>query len=703
MAGLATLGIKIPRPLVDLERVDDSEDTQQLANSMLGALLAVAQQSAGDVAVTQILARAGERRSPLHLQQAGGWSTYEQGLALFRAAADVLGDPDIGRKAGEEVFRRYSGTEVLALLRSIGSPSEMLRLYPAISAKQSTITRSEVVEVGERHGLIRIVTPDYERDPLFCGYTMGALSQFPVLFGMEQAQVEELECQTRGHPHCLIRMDWDPTSSAEASHEREVKILREQIIVLTERYESLESVGRELASTRDVNSMLETITRQAGVAVRAPRYLLVAQLPGDSDPRIHFVGFTQKEAEIAARGVMQSAELPHDRSRLVVDIESARRRYGRLAVFYPDNFHFLPQERSLLMAYAGHAAAALETAAALAESRDQNTTLSTLLALGMALAEKSSRAEVAQRLADAVPEIVGCDQAHALLWDEGDALLTRVASSSRTAIELVAPEATSLRSAGMANRLLEMTAPTAVSTTSDLLLGSILSLTGLASGVVAPITARDTLFGVLCVGADGHGLQPDDTLRERLNGVASLAATALDGVTLLDEVRHQALHDPVTELANARLFEDRVTRSLSMARRSGSRIAMLFVDLDRFKIVNDAHGHKVGDELLRAVAERLLATVRDVDTVARIGGDEFGIVAQGATTSRDAEMVARRIVSTLSKPFTVRGLSLSIGASVGVTMFPDASDTYESVVSRADSAMYQAKAAGRGRFQIDCR
>ena len=163
--GKRAAAIKIPRPLVDLEGVADPEDIQQLANSMLGALLAVAQQSAGDLAVNQILARAGERRSPEHLQQPGGWSSYQQGLALFQAAADVLGDPDIGRKAGEEVFRRYSGTEVLALLRSIGSPSEMLRVYPAISAKRSTITRSEVVEVGEEHGLIRIVTPDYERDP----------------------------------------------------------------------------------------------------------------------------------------------------------------------------------------------------------------------------------------------------------------------------------------------------------------------------------------------------------------------------------------------------------------------------------------------------------------------------------------------------------------------------------------------------------
>ena len=123
--------------------------------------------------------------------------------------------------------------------------------------------------------------------------------------------------------------------------------------------------------------------------------------------------------------VLGSVEDPSDQSRIVVDIESSRRHFGRLAVFDPDGDHFLPQERSLLMAYAGDAAAALETAAALAESRDPNTTLSALLALGMALAEQSSRAGVAKHLAEAIPQIAGCDQAHVLLWDEGDAHLAR--------------------------------------------------------------------------------------------------------------------------------------------------------------------------------------------------------------------------------------------------------------------------------------
>jgi diguanylate cyclase (GGDEF)-like protein len=680
--------------------VANGDGAQQLANSMLGALLAVARRQAGDTGVDRILSRAGEERSASDLQRPGGWSTYQQGLALFRAAAEVLDDPDVGRKAGIEVLRQYSGTEVLAILRSIGSPAELLRVYPAISAKQSTITQSEVVEVGDSYGLVAQVTPDHTRDPLFCGYTLGALSQFPVLYGMEQASVQEIECQTRGDDRCLIRVEWDPTSSARADLEHEVGMLKDRILVLTERYESLEAVARELASIRDVTSMLETITRQAGVAVRAQRYLLVARLPGDRAPRIHHVGFTDEgEAGRAADDVMGSDMIPNDPSRIVVDIHSSRRNFGRLAVFYPHGYQFLPQERTLLMAYAGHAAAALDTAAALAEAQDRNSSLSALLALAMALAEQSSRSRVAQLLADAVPDIAGYEQAHVLLWEEGDARLSHVASNVPIPHGTAQPD--SVRGDALAGRLLTTAGPTIVTAGSDPALSPVLSLTGLGSGVVVPIAARSTLFGVLAVGSDRGAVESDESIRERLSGVGSLAATALDSVALLDEVRHQALHDPLTELANSRLFEQQVSQALSLARRRGSRLAMLFIDLDGFKSVNDVHGHKVGDELLRTVAARLLSIVRDGDTVARIGGDEFGIVARGATRPEEAEIVARRVVKSLKEPFEVQGRTLAIGASVGITMFPAAgAESYDMVVSRADSAMYRAKAEGRSRFHL---
>ena len=212
----------------------------------------------------------------------------------------------------------------------------------------------------------------------------------------------------------------------------------------------------------------------------------------------------------------------------------------------------------------------------------------------------------------------------------------------------------------------------------------------------------------MIVGSSNQTLVPDDTLRERLSGVAGLAATALDGVSLLDEVRYQALHDPLTDLANPRLFEDRVTQALAIARRRQNKLAMLFVDLDRFKSVNDTHGHKVGDEVLRAVAERLVSNVRDEDTVARIGGDEFGILVQGPAGSGDAEVAAQRIViaivPSVRPSMTSRFRSERALAS---RCFPIPA-TYDSVVSRADSAMYQAKAEGRGRFRTfqpsdDCR
>jgi len=681
--------------------VPDEESTHELANSMLGALVAHVKATSGDGAVDRILHEAGDDRKASDLQDPNGWSTYRQGLALFTAAARVLGDPDIGRKAGMEVLRQYAGSEVLGVLRALGSPAEILRVYPAISAKQSTVTKSEVVEVGEDHGFISVVTQkSITRDPLFCGYTAGAISQFPVLFGMEPATVQEPECQTRGDARCLFEVRWDPTSSFQASLEREVEFLREHVAVLTKRFESLESVAQDLSSARDVDAMLETITRRAGVAVRAPRYLLAVRLPGDTAPRIHHVGFTDDDARGAAYNVLAAEVDEAEGSRLLVDIASARTHFGRLAAFYPQGYQFLPQERSLLRAYAGHAAAALETAAALDESRDRNATLSALLALGKALTQVRSRQEVAERLVEALPEVVPYDAVHVFLWDPGDAVLTRAASGSGRPSAVLPANSRSLRDNRLANRMLENPQPILASSISDPAVRAVLALTGLPAAAMVPLTARGEFFGIVAVGSTSNEVRPDDAMRERLAGVANLAATALDGAALLDEVRHQALHDPTTDLGNARLFEDRVSQAISTARRSGARHGLLFIDLDRFKMVNDTRGHKVGDELLRAVAARLSATVRDEDTVARIGGDEFGILLQGVNGPDDIEAVARKVVAAVGAPFVVRGSTVRVGASVGITLFPEEADSYDAVISRADTAMYEAKAQGRARFRF---
>jgi len=665
---------------------------------MLGALLAHVRSVAGDGGVQRVLREAGEDRTPDALRDPNGWSTYAQGLRLFQAAADVLCDPEVGRKAGIELLRQYAGSEVLTLLRSLGSPAEMLRVYPAVQAKQSTVTRSEVIEVADDRGSIGVTTmPPISRDRIFCDYTAGALSQIPVLFGMAPATVSEPECQTRGSRRCIFEVTWDPTSSVDADAEVELSLLREQVAVLTQRFESLEAVAKELSSAQEVEGVLATIARYAGVAVRAPRYLLAARLPGDPELRVHHVGFADDEARAAAEEVLE-AEGDEDTSRLIVDIASARSHFGRLAAFFPQGYRFLPQERSLFLAYAGHAAAALETVAALDEARERNVTLGALLELGRALANVGSHLEVAECVAAATPGVAGCDEAHVLLWDPDDAILTRAATCRIGA----APEGalpTALSGGHLAGLLSAGAVPIAVSSTSHPELQGVLALTGLGQALVVPLTVRHEFLGLLAVGATRPTGWTEVT-QERLTGVASLAATALDGLTLLDEVRHQAFHDSTTDLPNTRLFEDRVVQAIAGARRTGARHGFLFIDLDRFKAINDSHGHKVGDDVIRAVAERLAASVREADTVARVGGDEFAVLVRDLQTEEDAALIARKIVAAVERPFTIRGLRLLIGASVGITVFPLEADSYDTVLSRADSAMYEAKARGRGQVQF---
>jgi diguanylate cyclase (GGDEF)-like protein len=668
---------------------------------MLGALVAHVRASAGESVLAQVLCEAGEQRTAAELQDPNGWSTYAEGLALFTAAARVLDDPDVGRRAGVELVRQYAGSEIITLLRSLGSPAEILRIYPAIQAKQSTVTKAEVIEIGEDHASVGVTTsPPITRDLLFCGYTAGALSQLPVLFGMAPAAVEESECQTLGSPRCVFEVTWDPTSALATSADSEqLTFLRNQVALLTTRFESLEAVAKELSSAQEVDAVLATITRHAGMAVRAPRYLLSVRLPGDIELRVHHVGFSENEARAAAEEVL--VERPEsDGSQLIVDVASARTRFGRLAAFYPEGYHFLPQERSLLLAYADHAAAALETVAALHESRERNATLSALLALGRALAEVTTRKELAERVVSTAPDVVGCRDVHLLLWDSEDAILARIASSEPSSAASVERLPHGLRGERLASRMLEVTGPVTVSSSSDPEVRGVLELTGLDQALIVSLTTRNEFIGLLVVGASTRPEGWTEVTRERLSGIASLASTALGGLALLDEVRHQALHDSITNLPNTRLFEDRISQAITSGRRTGTCHGFLFIDLDRFKMINDGHGHKMGDDLIREVAKRLTGCVRETDTVARVGGDEFAVLVQDLREEEDAVAIARKIVAALERPFTIRGMRLLIGASVGITVFPVETDTYESVLSRADSAMYEAKARGRGQYRL---
>jgi diguanylate cyclase (GGDEF)-like protein/PAS domain S-box-containing protein len=167
-----------------------------------------------------------------------------------------------------------------------------------------------------------------------------------------------------------------------------------------------------------------------------------------------------------------------------------------------------------------------------------------------------------------------------------------------------------------------------------------------------------------------------------------------------ERMRHIAQHDALTGLPNRLALLMRLAQMLPEARRHGWKIAMMFLDLDRFKIINDTLGHQIGDELLREVACRLSKVVRETDFVARLGGDEFVIILPGITSAADAAIVASKAIVALSSTIEANGHELHTSPSIGISLFPDDGPDGDTILKNADTAMYHAKAAGRNNFQF---
>ncbi|MEE7627063.1 EAL domain-containing protein [Methylobacter sp. Wu8] len=166
-----------------------------------------------------------------------------------------------------------------------------------------------------------------------------------------------------------------------------------------------------------------------------------------------------------------------------------------------------------------------------------------------------------------------------------------------------------------------------------------------------------------------------------------------------EQIKLLAFYDPLTHLPNRRLLQERLKHGINMERREGKQLALLMLDLDRFKAINDSLGHLAGDELLQQVATRITARLRDVDMVARLGGDEFIVLLEDIAQPEDAARVAKEIVADLTKPFSLlHGNNVQIGASIGISLYPQHGDSPDILMDHADAALYQAKDAGRGCF-----
>jgi diguanylate cyclase (GGDEF)-like protein/PAS domain S-box-containing protein len=185
----------------------------------------------------------------------------------------------------------------------------------------------------------------------------------------------------------------------------------------------------------------------------------------------------------------------------------------------------------------------------------------------------------------------------------------------------------------------------------------------------------------------------------RIRGVVLNARDISERLRLEEELTRQAFHDGLTELPNRALFRDRMQQALARSSRSNQPLAILLVDLDGFKHVNDSLGHDAGDRLLQAIAERFADVSRPSDTLARFGGDEFALLLEDAHEAH-AVGVARRILQSLADPFWLGGREFSVGASIGIALHPGGSGLGEELIRHADVAMYAAKEAGRGRFEL---
>ena len=198
------------------------------------------------------------------------------------------------------------------------------------------------------------------------------------------------------------------------------------------------------------------------------------------------------------------------------------------------------------------------------------------------------------------------------------------------------------------------------------------------------------------------GIYSDDNERTRENfqGTYGTARDISERKEAQEVINFQAYHDLLTHLPNRALLKDRLSLAIAHARRNKRKLAVMFLDLDRFKLVNDTLGHSMGDRLLKAVANRLQSCLRRGDTLARYGGDEFTLLLPEVRTRDDVVVIAGKILDRLSGPFVIDGHELFVGASIGIALYPEAGETEEALIQNSDIAMYHVKTRGKNGYQF---
>jgi len=223
------------------------------------------------------------------------------------------------------------------------------------------------------------------------------------------------------------------------------------------------------------------------------------------------------------------------------------------------------------------------------------------------------------------------------------------------------------------------------------------AVVGIKGGCAVPILAGGEVTAVMEF-FSSKSEHPDANMMKLLNNIGRQLGHVFERKSAEQHLSHMASHDALTGLPNMSLGRDRLAGAVAMARRNSAKAALLFIDLDGFKLINDTMGHDAGDQLLKEISTRFSSCIREVDTVARIGGDEFIIILTNIGNKEGVGIVAQKVIDAAGEPFMLQDHHVNIGVSIGVAMYPDHGEESESLLKMADEAMYLVKAKGKNNF-----
>lgn len=334
--------------------------------------------------------------------------------------------------------------------------------------------------------------------------------------------------------------------------------------------------------------------------------------------------------------------------------------------------------------------------------QERQTLLERLAKIGKSISHRAPISEVLDAVVRGASELVNVEIASFRLPDPANADRLVILAQVGLTPEVVAAMARESASRGVSAQTI-MEDKLAVISDYPHFSGAVEALVrdGLQVAMAAPVRENGRVVGSLTVGSRQAGRVFTPAEQHTLTAFAEHASLAMTDSKMVAAMQHQALHDALTDLPNRTLFLDRLEHALARARREiGSVTGVLFIDLDRFKTVNDSLGHEAGDHLLVQVGRRLRGSIREADTPARIGGDEFAVLVEGVQALTDVITVAQRIREALHEPVTVGGKEIFISPSIGVAGSIDGQVAASELLRNADTAMYRAKEQGAGPWVI---